>query len=373
MKPRILINCSNLHNGGGVAVATSVIDCLSRMDHGGLALSVLLSTPVERNLRDLGTDLGAFERSETCDFRGIPALWQGLDQHFEGFDLVFTVFGPAYFARRNTRHLFGFAQPNILYPDNPVAAAQPALSRWRTLLKFELQAWFFSRADAFVVELEHVKAGLMKRRLFQYKPVDVVYSSVHSVFSKPDKWAALDIPAQPGRLKLGLISRNYPHKNLAILPEVKRLLKATHGRDVDIYVTFPPEEWEACDSRFRENIVNVGALSLSQCPTFYEAMDGVVFPSLLECFSAVPIETMMVGRPLFASNLSFIRDVCGDDCQYVEPQDAADIARVIDTYFQRPAKERQALCDAARAHVLRYPGPEERAASYLNLVRQALA
>lgn len=373
MKPRILINCSNLHNGGGVAVATSVIDCLSRMDHGGLSLSVLLSTPVERNLRDLGTDLGVFERSETRDFHGIPALWQGLDRHFEGFDLVFTVFGPAYFFRRNTRHLFGFAQPNIVYPNNPVAAAQPAFSRWRTRLKFELQAWFFSRADAIVVELEHVKAGLMKRWLFQNKPVDVVYSSVHSVFSQPDKWAALDLPEQPGRLKLGLISRNYPHKNLAILPEVKRLLKETHGRDVDIYVTFPQEEWEACDTRFRESIVNVGALSLSQCPTFYSAMDGVVFPSLLECFSAVPIETMMVGRPLFASNLSFIRDVCGDHCQYVDPQDAVDIARVIDTYFHKPAPERQRLCDAANAHVRRYPGPQERAASYLNLVRQALA
>lgn len=373
MKRRVLINCANLHNGGGVAVATSVIDCLSRMGHEGLSLSVLLSTPVERNLRELGTDLGVFERCATRDFQGVAALWQGLDRHFEGFDLVFTVFGPAYFLRRNTQHLFGFAQPNIVYPNNPVAAAQPVLSRWRTRLKFELQAWFFSRADAFVVELEHVKAGLQKRRLFQNKPVDVVYSSVHSVFSQPDKWAALNLPERPARLKLGLISRNYPHKNLSILPDVKRLLKASHGRDVDIYVTFPPEEWEACDRDFRESIVNVGALSLSQCPTFYSAMDGVVFPSLLECFSAVPIETMMVGRPLFASNLSFIRDVCGDHCQYVDPLDAADIARVIDAYFRRPPQERQQICDAAHAHVRRYPGPQARAASYLKLIRQALA
>jgi glycosyltransferase involved in cell wall biosynthesis len=373
MRPRILINCSNLHNGGGVAVATSVIDCLSRMDHGGIALSVLLSTPVERNLRDLGTDLDVFERSETRDFHGISALWKGLDRHFEGFDLIFTVFGPAYFVRRNTRHLFGFAQPNIVYPDNPLAAALPLLSRWHTRLKFETQAWFFSRADAFVVELEHVKVGLERRRLFQKKQVTVVYSSVHSVFSQPDKWGALEVPAQPGRLKLGLISRNYPHKNLAILPEVKRRLKTTHGRDVDIYVTFPPEEWDACDEAFRENIVNVGPLSLSQCPTFYSAMDGVVFPSLLECFSAVPIESMMAGRPLFASNLSFIRDVCDVHCQYFDPLDAADIARVIDAYFCQPTPERQQLCDAAHAHVLRYPGPLERASSYLNLMRHALA
>ena len=373
MKPRILINCSNLHNGGGVAVATSVVDCLSRMDHGGLELSVLLSTPVECNLRELGTDLSAFELCETRDFRGIGALWRGLDWHFEGFDLVFTVFGPAYFAHRNTRHLFGFAQPNIVYLDNPLSARMGLLERWRMRAKFELQAWFFSRADEFVVELEHVKAGLMKRRLFQRKPIHIVYSSVHSVFSEPARWAPLALPGQPGRLRLGVISRNYPHKNLAILADVKQHLEQTHGREVDMFVTFPPEEWAACDALFRESIINVGGLSLSQCPTFYAAMDGVVFPSLLECFSAVPIETMLVGRPLFASNLSFIRDVCGEHCQYFNPLDPADIARAIDTYFNLPTSQQQRLCDAARTHVKRYPGPQERAKQYLKVIRSVLS
>lgn len=370
---RILINCSNLHNGGGVAVATSVVDCLSRMDHDGLALSVLLSTPVERNLRELGTDLTVFERCETRDFHGISALWQGLNSHFAGFDLVFTVFGPAYFMHRNTRHLFGFAQPNIVYPDNPLTARMGLLERLRTWMKFELQAWFFSRADALVVELEHVKAGLTKRRLFRRKPVHVVYSSVHSVFGEPQRWAPLELPRQSGRLRLGVISRNYPHKNLAILADVKQCLLQRYGREVDMFVTFSSEEWAACDTHFRESIINVGGLSLSQCPTFYAAMDGVVFPSLLECFSAVPIETMMVGRPLFASNLSFIKDVCGNHCQYFNPLDAADIARAIDSYFSQSASERQHMCDAARTHAQRYPGPQERAAHYLDSIHDALA
>jgi glycosyltransferase involved in cell wall biosynthesis len=343
------------------------------MDHEGLALSVLMSTSVERNLRELGTDLSAFERCETRDFRGIGALWRGLDLYFVDFDLVFTVFGPAYFSQRNTRHLFGFAQPNIVYPDNLLSARMGLQQRWRTRAKFELQAWFFSRADAFVVELEHVKAGLMKRRLFQSKPIHIVYSSVHSIFSEQARWLSLALPGQPGRLRLGVISRNYPHKNLAILADVKLHLQQKHRREVDMFVTLTPEEWAECDARFRENIINVGGLSLSQCPTFYAKMDGVVFPSLLECFSAVPIETLMVGRPLFASNLSFIRDVCGDHCQYFDPLDPADIARSIDIYFSQPATEQQRLCEAARAHVQRYPGPQERAKQYLKVIRRALA
>ncbi len=372
MKSRILINCSNLHNGGAVAVATSVIDCLSRMDHEGLALSVILSTPVEKNLRELGTNLSAFKSCHTHNFYGIGALWHGLDRHFKGFDLVFTVFGPAYFVRRHARHIFGFAQPNILYPNNLLAAQLGFLERFFTLAKFELQAWFFSRADELVVELEHVKAGLMRRSMFFKKPIHVVYSSVHSIFSELSRWAPLALPEESGRLRLGVISRNYPHKNLAILADVKQHLLLNYGRDVDIFVTFRPEEWAACDPHFRNNIINVGELSLSQCPTFYAGMDGVIFPSLLECFSAVPIETLMLRRPLFASNLSFIKDVCGEYCQYFDPLNVADIARSIDAYFCRSLVEQQRLCEIAYAHVQRYPGPMERAGQYLKIIRNAL-
>lgn len=373
MKPRVLINSSNLHNGGGVAVATSVVDCLSRMDHGELSLSLLMSTPVERNLRDLKTDLSAFESFETRDFFGISALWQGLDHAFENFDLVFTVFGPAYFVRHNTYHLFGFAQPNIVYPVNMLTSSMGWLDRWRIRSKFDLQAWFFSRADELVVELDHVKRGLLQRRIFRRKPLHVVPSSVHSVFSEPMKWAPLDLPRRQDKLRLGVISRNYPHKNLVILADVKRILLNQHGRDVDIFVTFTPDEWASCDDKFRETIINVGGLSLNQCPTFYAAMDGVVFPSLLECFSAVPIETMMMGKPLFASDLPFIRDVCEDHCQYFDPLDPSSLARVIDAYFRRPASERESLCESAHVHVLNYPGPQERAARYLNIIGGALA
>lgn len=354
-------------------MATSVVDCLSRMDHEGLEVSVLLSTPVYRNLRELGTDLTVFDRVETRDFYGLSALWQGLDKYFAGFDLVFTVFGPAYFARRNTRHLFGFAQPNIIYPNNPITSSMGFLQRWRVRAKFEVQAYFFARADELVVELEHVRSGLLRRGLFHRKLVHVVCSTVHSVFNEPKRWAPLDIPIRSGHLRLGVISRNYPHKNLGILADVKKHLLETHGRKVDVYVTFSPEEWESCNDGFRKNIINVGALSLSQCPTFYAAMNAVVFPSLLECFSAVPIETMMVGRPLFASNLSFIRDVCGDNCQYFDPLDPADIARRIDEYFCQPATEQQRLCTAAQTHVQRYLSPQERVREYLKIIRGTLS
>jgi glycosyltransferase involved in cell wall biosynthesis len=370
--PRILINCSNLFNGGAVAVATSVIDCLTRMDHDGLSISVLMSSPVERNLKELGSNLEVFHSYETIDFNGLDGLWRGLDQHFAGYDLVFTVFGPAYFFGRNTKHVFGFAQPNIVYPKNLLTASMSPINRWFFRVKFEVQAWFFLRADELVVELEHVKIGLTKRHLFKRKLIHVVHSSVHSIFNNPQYWAPLNLASNKSRLRLGVISRNYPHKNLDILPKVKWQLTEVHRRNVDIFVTFTPQEWAACSTNFRDNIINVGGLSLSQCPTFYEAMDGVIFPSFLECFSAVPIEAMIMGRPLFASNLSFIRDVCGDNSQYFDPTDPVDIAQVINTYFALPKTEQSAFVAKATAYSQRYFDPEERVNGYLRIIRNAL-
>jgi hypothetical protein len=322
MHKQVLVNCSNLHVGGGVAVASSFIDCLSSLECSGIDIHLLLSSEVSRNLTELGTNVERFSSCIVKDYFGMSALWKGLNLYFRDKHLVFTVFGPAYYSFSSSYHLVGFAQPNIIYPDNPISANIKFFDRIMFRIKYKLQRFFFSRADSIVVELEHVKTGLESIVEFVDIPIFVVYSSVHSIYLERQKWMALKVPQRGAKIKLGIISRNYPHKNLNILTEVKKCLLTKFNLSVDFYVTFQCDEWESCDEAFRREIVNVGGLTMSQCPTFYDAMDGVIFPSLLECFSAVPIETMMVGKPLFASSLSFIQDVCLEYCNYFDPLDS---------------------------------------------------
>jgi glycosyltransferase involved in cell wall biosynthesis len=370
--PRVLINGSNLHVGGAVAVATSVIEQLSRMSTLGADISLLVSSSVHANLLAMKTDLSRFVRCDVADFFGVEAMWHGLDEHFIDQDLVFTLFGPAYFLRKRTRHVFGFAQPMIIYPGSPVEKRMPFADWLRQRSKSLLQEVFFARADELVVELEHVQVGLLKRRLLRHLPTHVVYSAVDSIYSQPDRWLPLAIPTQERRLKLGIIARNYLHKNLACLPEVQELLATRHGMDVDFFVTFPDHEWAACSERFGRQIVNVGPLKLAQCPTFYAAMDGVFFPSLLECFSAVPIEAMMMKRPLFASELPFIRDCCREHAHYFDPLSVESMAAAVAAYFGLDEATRSDGLARAHAFVQGYPGPRERAASYLAIVLKAL-
>lgn len=372
-RKHILINGSNLHVGGAVAVATSFIKSLSQKGLLEFDVSLLVSSKVLKNLEQLDTDFSVFKTVISADYIGIRALWGDLLKHLAGYDLVFTVFGPAYTLRKPNKHIVGFAQPAIIYPDSRAFFKLSWRQRTMQRLKFKLQEFFFAKADALIVELEHVKAGLDKIPAFRNKKIYVVYSAVDSVFSDPSRWLPIDKDMTTGqRIKLGLISRNYPHKNLDLLPYIKKSLKDSHGVDADFYVTFVPEEWDSCSDFFKENIHNIGSVTLAQCPTFYTSLDGVVFPSLLECFSAVPIESMLIGKPLFSSDLPFIRDCCKSYANYFTPEDAESAAAVIAEYYSRPLAEQESFVKEAQGFVSSYPSAADRADSYLSVIRREL-
>lgn len=363
---RLLINCSNLHVGGAVAVASSFINSLSRGPETGFDVSLLLSSAVAANLESMATDLGKFARCDVVDYHGFSSLWKGLSARFVGQDIIFTVFGPAYAIAKGKRHICGFAQPAIVYPSNPIEQAMGHLDRIIFRVKYKVHELFFARADALVVELEHVKAALEHRRLFRKMPIYIVYNAADAVFRDSTRWRPVNVPEAGRAIRLGVVSRNYVHKNLSCLPALKQALKDRHGLAVEFFVTFTEAEWQSCSENFRSTIHNVGALVLPQCPSFYAAMDGVVFPSLLECFSAVPLEAMTMRKPLFASDRPFIRDCCHDHANYFDPLDITSMAISIATYFKNgcPDAQREAL-DRAREFVQRYPSPDDRARRYL--------
>ena len=53
-------------------------------------------------------------------------------------------------------------------------------------------------------------------------------------------------------------------------------------------------------------------MSLAQCPSYFKELDGIILPSLLECFSATPLEALIMGKPIFLSDRQFNKDVVGD-------------------------------------------------------------
>jgi len=365
----ILINSSNIHRGGAVQVATSFIAEMCSMELPS-GLSLLISSEVKRNLEAAGCVIP--ESLPHCieDTSGFDFLRVIGKSQLDKFDAVFTVFGPLYRWSTPFRSIVGFAQPWIIYPNNECYAMLPPLQRLKMRLKFRIQSWFFRRADMIVVELEHVRQGLVRELGIPPERIHVVHNCLSSLYQKEELWRPVDIPEVACDLRLGFLGRNYLHKNTAIFPRVAEILRRKYGIDAKFFVTFTEDEWQACSPEFRAACVNLGPLNVAQCPSFYRAMDAVVFPSLLECFSATPLEAMAMECPLIASDRPFNRDVCGAHAHYFDPLDPESAAARIAAVFEGDGPDPQAL-RAARDHAINFSSPRRRAEKYLELISSA--
>lgn len=372
---RLTINASNLHVGGGVQVAASFIFELSRMKNpfpfGSLV--VCASSEVDSNLVDAGFVCPDFMSYEVVDVYGLKALFSSVLSRFSSSDLVFTVFGPFYSSRRIKCHIVGFAQAWIVYPNNDAVKFLSLAGRFRSRLKFFAQWLFFRRADRLVVELQHVKSALVSAKNFPSDRVDVVPNCVSAVYLDPSLWRPINrIAKRSGSrtcVRLGYVSRDYSHKNLDFVFSVFQELKRISSFTYEFYVTLSDEEWLRRSRDYRSEVFNVGVIDVAQCPTFYSLMDGVFFPSLLESFSATPLEAMVMRRPLFASDRGFVRDCCGEYAQYFDPLDAVATARILDNWFAAvPEAERNDRIEAAYRHVLSLPNSKQRAEAYVQII-----
>jgi len=367
---KLLINASNLHVGGGVQVATSVIGELAHLATLPPGLVIWASDAVDNNLRKLGCDLSALPAYEVVNSHGLHLLRSPLARRMQDFDAVLTIFGPLYVGKLAGVNITGFAQSWIIYPENEIDRIMGRRQRWLNRVKFGLQAVFFRQANHLVVELDHVKAGLLHKRIGSPSSIKVVRNCLSSLYKIPSSWQEVAMTDTGANIKLGFVGRNYAHKNTCIFPNVIKILRRDYGIEASIFVTFSDEEWAACNDAFRASVFNVGPLFVAQCPTFYSRMDAVIFPSLLECFSATPLEAMAMEKPLFASDRPFNRDVCQGHAHYFDPLSPASAAQAIAQLFLNGGPDPDAL-RVAREHATNFSSPKERAEQYLTLLMQA--
>ena len=366
---KILINASNLHSGGGVQVASSFINELPSISNNIIkCFDIIVSSEVDKNINKVTKNF--FKNYKVHNIFGLKKYINNIDL-FDTYDLVFTIFGPCYHPIKGIS-LVGFAQPWIIYPENECYNMLSVLQKFKFKLKFYLQKKFFKTSDFCVVELEHVKQRLVDLDIFKSERIQVVYNTVSNVYFSPEKWEKINFETSE-KFKIGLISRDYFHKNTAILPKVKEILKNKYKKDVDFYVTFNEQEWQNKSSEFQNNIINIGPLKVNECPNFYEKMDAIIFPSLLECFSATPLETMIMEKPLFASDRGFIKDVCLDFAFYFEPTDPESAAAVINDFIEnKNINELDIKLKAAQTHAKNFSTARQRAVKYTQIIENCL-
>lgn len=367
----VLINASNVHGGGGLQVAVSFLYDLIHRENTPFNFEIIASSEVARNLEDIGVQLNELTFFNEKNSYGIKSIWSNLLNAKSSNYIIFNIFGPHYALIEKRYQITGFAQPWIL--NDSAYTTLGFLQSVKIKMKYLIQELFFARADELVVELPHVKKRLLEKNIQRASNIHVVNNCVSNIYFQPDKWMVLANTIENSGLKIGYVGRDYTHKNLNILPKVKEILENFYKLDVTIYVTLNDEEWGHRSEYFHNNIENVGKLNIAQCPAFYKTLDGVIFPSLLECFSATPIEALFMKKPLFASDRHFVIDVCDKCAIYFDPLNPHDVAAKINDYFRLPKDQQQRFVQLGYERVISMPTSRDRSENYINLINNALS
>jgi glycosyltransferase involved in cell wall biosynthesis len=123
----------------------------------------------------------------------------------------------------------------------------------------------------------------------------------------------------------------WPHKNHETLLEAFALLRRRRpelrllltGRGND---QAPP----------REGVEAHGHVSLEQLADLYQRASALVFPTLYEGFGQPPLEAMACGLPVACSDISVLREVCGEAARFFDPTSAEAIAETVGELLDRP-------------------------------------
>lgn len=362
---RALIDASSLVKGGALQVALGIIDHAARTP--GHEWHLALSAEVASLLH--GIDLTPFRSiaalpARSSSWRRILALRSALPDIERSIrpDVVFTVFGPPYWAAR-APHVAGFALPMPLYPESIVWQRLGPLGRLKRRARFALRCWGLRWADHLIVETETVRRRLHEVLGYPEARISVVRNSYSAVFA-----SELQSAQRPSaRFSILVPASYYPHKNLEILPRVAAALQPLAARDFEFVLTLPADEppWQgiaaaAHDLGVGHRLRTLGAVPHHDVAGYYRQADVIFLPTLLECSTAVYPEAFVAGVPLCTSNLDFARELCGDGALFVDPSEPAAAAQTLGRLMTDGDLRADLVRRGAAALRANYPTPDEK-------------
>jgi glycosyltransferase involved in cell wall biosynthesis len=138
----------------------------------------------------------------------------------------------------------------------------------------------------------------------------------------------------PGKFLL-FVGNVKPHKNLInLLRAYEILLQSRKDYELVIvgkkegFITGDKEVFEFVEGNklLNEHIIFTGHIENRELYNYYRKASVFIFPSLYEGFGLPPLEAMICGCPVIASDLTAIPEICGEAVLYINALDPADIA-----------------------------------------------
>lgn len=328
-KKSFLIDCSSLMTGGGIQVALSFLTDLVIKKKSNY-FNLYLSEPLMVIIKEQNSSL--LESYKSVYVRKTPHYISVIINIFwyKNFDIVFCLFGPAYFLVKPKYLVSGFARPAIIYPD---ILDNIGIRKHFQKIKNWIHKVLFLRSDHLIVETFFVKSKLLRfSNYIKDENISVVHNYMSSDFVKGvNKNCGLLSKGieKEKEIKLLFVGANYKHKNLYILASVFEKLFTDYGFEIKLFVTMNKIDFERLSDKLKKFSLNLGYIPPYRLKSVMKSADALIFPSLLECFSITPIEAMYCNLPIISSDREFIREFCLDVPFYFEPTQEISIVKAI--------------------------------------------
>lgn len=366
----ILINASNLHIGGALQVAISIIEEVQYFDNNHRFIIVCSSEVLSSIV------ISSYDNRFTfysIDSVGLP-MFRFANKELnrivskEKVDVVFSVFGPTYWTPK-VPHIMGFAIPELINPESKVFKLYSWRKRLKVKLKLMVLAFYIKRnASVYWTETEDCKRRMHKYLVDEKRNVHVIGNTFSRYYNEVESSNSTILPEKPfGSVRFITISANYFHKNLSIIRDVSLGLDKI-GLKHEFIVTIEKDDFERLFHGIN-NVKTLGKVSPAICPQLYNESDFVFLPTLLECFSANYPEAMVMKKPILTSNYSFARDLCKKAAVYFDPLDKEDILNAILKVVKDRELQNQ-LVNEGLKRLKDFPSARERAESVLKLCEE---
>lgn len=131
------------------------------------------------------------------------------------------------------------------------------------------------------------------------------------------------------------VGNMYPHKNLDTLIEAFTAVHASNS-DAQLVIAGKYDEFgKKLAQKTAELGLPNGAVRFLNLPTdeeigaLYRNAAMLAYPSRIEGFGIPPVEALLAGTPVMASNTSSMPEILGEFVRYVDPSDSTDMARIM--------------------------------------------
>ena len=222
------------------------------------------------------------------------------------------------------------------------------------------------RSDHIIATSNHTKEDIIDIIKVPAEKISVVYQAPSNRFSSNPGDNLID-----SIMKKYRISSNYilfagsidERKNLETAVDALRHYKNDSGESgIKLVLAGKEDMMPKYTARLKsfinqremnDSIIFTGYISEEELIALYWGASALIFPSLYEGFGVPPLEAMLAGIPVIASDISSIPELVGDAGLLIKPGDITGFAEAIDTVLNN-GKTAKELIEKGRARVMEF-------------------